>query len=325
MSNQIEMIPVANVVVAETAIRKVDPTNEDYVSLVEDLRHHSLNQPIWVKQTKDADTGILYYELADGGHRLQAFKDLEYDQIPAIVLPEETTKNEMLSIQFRLNKLRIKQTPTQEGQQFKRMLAEDPSLSAADLALMTGYSVAKIKDRLHFTEDKMTPEVLALVETGAISVEKGRLLAQAGKSMQSADIVESAQIVNVDELKAQINTTKKALAGGDDTPKPKEEKQFEPKFKFRDAETVKKEIENGTMASIKYSDPAQQESFLEGVRWACSLDEQTVTEAQEAFELAKAEAARVKKETELAKTQKRIEEMEKKAAALLVAEEPAEA
>ncbi len=312
------MIPVADVVAKETAIRKVDPKNADYIALVEDLRNHALRQPIWVKKTIDKETNQSYYELADGGHRYSAYKELEKEMIPAIVLPEDTDKMTMLSIQFRLNKLRIKQTVTQEGQQFQRMMSENPGLVAGDLADLTGYTVGVIKDRLKFTDEFLTDEVITLLENGAISVPNAKILARAGKSMQSGELVESAQILDGDSLSKQIKTTQKALAdGADPTPKAKEEKHYTPKFKFRNKDNVNQEIEEGTLAKALYDNPVEADAFTEGVRWACSLDDQTVTEAKEAYDLAKSEADRVRADKEIAKAQKKIADMEAKAAALV--------
>lgn len=312
----VQYIDPNNVVVKDTAIRKVDPKKESYINLVEDLRRgNPIHDPIYVKLAKDQETGIEYYELCDGGHRLAASLEVGNDTIPAFVLPEDTPRTLMLGLQFRKNHLRIAQTATQEAAQYQRILAEDPNLSIEDLAKLVGYSVATVKDKLKFTDEHLTPEVINLVDTGKISTANARELSKAGKSLQSGEILQSAQIVTADELKSQIAATKKALSGAEE-PKAKEsKKEFEPKYKVRDRSVIEKEIESGALSQIKYNDPAQQEAFLEGVKWAVSLDEQTVTEAREEFELKIQEAERLKAEKELAKTQKKIAELEAKAAA----------
>lgn len=310
---QVEMIPVKDVVVKETAIRKVESKNADYIALVEDLRKNELHDPITVRSTYDKDIGTHFYELVDGGHRLSAFKELGREDIPAFVFPPETTKIQMLGIQFRKNKLRIQQTATQEAKQYERMMAEG-NLTAEDLSLITGYTVAEINKKLQLGEDKLEANVIKMVENGAISVNNARVLSKAGKSMQNPEIIEAAVVLNATELKQRIDTTKKALADGEDTaPKVKEEKEFEPRFNFRSKDVIKKEIDTGALGGVKFSDPALQDAFREGVLWCVSLDEQTVTEEREAFELAKSEKERVKIEKDLAKQRKKIEDMERKA------------
>ena len=312
--SQVEIVEIKDIVVNDSQIRKVDPKNLDYIAVVEDLRKgNDIHDPVDVRQATDKDTGIAYYELIDGGHRVAACKEVGVTSIKAFVYPEGTTRAQCLGIQFRKNKLRVKQTKTQEAKQFERMMATG-DLTAEDMSLLTGYSVKDVKEILSFGEEKLTPEVIKLVDTGKISVNNARVLSKAGKSMQNEEILDSAMTLNSSELKSQIDTTKKALNLGDDpTPKVKEKKEFEAKYKALDKAVITKEIETGAFAKIMYEDPALQEAFTNGVKWSVSLDEQTVTEAREAFELAEADRERIKAEKDLIKQKEKLEAMERKA------------
>lgn len=308
---QVENIPVVDVQVLDTSIRKVDPENEKYIELVEDLRRGApVGNPIWVKKCIDLETGLETYELADGGHRLAASKEVGNDTIPAFVLPEDTPRHIMLAIQVRNNRLRIKQLPTQEAAQAQRLMSECDGLTIAQLAQLMGYSESGIRNLLKLSSEKLEENVINLVEQGTITVDNARELAKAGKALQTPDLIQAAQTLKPAELKERISSTKKALSAGQ-TPeaKPKEPKKFEPKFKVRDRALIEGEIESGSLAQAKFDNPELQDAFLEGVRWAVSLDEDTVTLAREEFDRKQAEAEQLKKEKELAKQQKRLEEL----------------
>lgn len=312
--SQVDLIDPTDVQVNDTAIRVVDPKNEKFIELLADLqRGNPVGNPIHVALATSKETGGTFYELIDGSHRLAAAKAAGHDTIPAFVWPENTPKIVRLGVQLRYNHLRIKQSVAQEGKQFERILATNPDLTVAQLAKLVGYSEAVLNDRLKFTEKSLKPEVLAAVDSGKISAANARTLAKHGLSMQSPDAIHAATILNTDDLEKKLHTEEQALKGSGETatPKPKEEKKYEPKYKPRDRAIIEAEINSGSLAAVKFADPALQEAFLEGVRWAVALDEDTITEAREAFELNLQKAEELKKEKALAKQRAKIAELEK--------------
>lgn len=312
-SLQIEHIATADVQVLDTAVRPVEDSNENYLNLVEDLkRGNPIHTPIFVKKLTDLATGIQTYELIDGLHRLTASKAVGRDQIPAIVYPEDTPRAVTLGLQLRSNALRIAQKPVQEAKQYERIMAEVPGITVKELAKLVGRSEAIVRDRLKFTPEKLEQKIITLVEEGTITADNARELAKAGKSLQTDDAIQAAMTLKPAELKERLDSTKKALHSGETEPaKPKEEKKFEAKFKFRDRAIVETEIASGDLAKAKFDKPAQQAAFKEALLWVSSQDEDTVTLAREEFDRKQAAAEDLKKEKELSKKKQKYEELKK--------------
>jgi len=314
--DQIELIEVSNIQVKDTAIRTTDVKNLEYIALLEDVtRRKVIDKAIDVVRVKDLDGGIEYYELMDGGHRLTAAKTVGLDLIPAFVWPEDTPLIVRLGVQLRNNVLRVKQNPAQAAKQIVRIVetaaANGENLSISDVAQITGTSEAKLRDILKFTEEHMKPELIAMVESGAVSAANARELAKAGPAMQSAANISAAQVLKTDDLVKKLKTEKQALQQGDTaTPKPKEEKKFEAKYKPRDRAVIEQEIATGSLAAVKFADPAQQEAFVIGVQWAVSLDEDTITAAREEFERKAQQSEELKRERLLAKQRAKLAELE---------------
>lgn len=313
MPTQSEWIAVADVEVRDTAIRPVQLDNEDYLNLLEDLKRGGpILSPIIVRKQTDLASGLETYELVEGGHRLHASKVCNRELIPAFVLPEDTPRAVTMGIQIRSNALRIKQTPVQEARQYERIMAEVPGITVTELAKLAGRPESYVRDRLKFTKERLGEKVITLVEEGTITADNARELAKVSPSLQTEDVIQAAITLQPAELKERLNSVKQALHGGATEPaKPKEPKVFEAKFKFRDRAIVEAEINGGELAKAKFNDPAQQEAFLEGVRWAASLDEDTVTLAREEFDRKISQAEELKKEKELAKKKKQLEELQK--------------
>lgn len=309
---QIEHVDPTDIQVRDTAIRDVNRNAEEYILLKADLeRGNPITQPIVVAKATDRDSGDSYYELIDGRHRLEATLEVGINTIPAVIYPEDTPAVVRMGIQLRNNALRVKQTQQQEGKQYQRLLAMDRDLTTADIAKLVGQSENVVKDRLKLTEEYLKPEVVALVSEGKISARSAKELATAGRSLQSPDLIEAAKILPAEDLKKRIESERKALNSGEaPTPKVKEPKVFEAKYKSRDRSVVEAELASGTLAAAKFTNPAEQEAFLEGVRWAVSLDEDTVTAARDEFERKIQAAEEAKREKELAKLNKRRAELE---------------
>jgi ParB/RepB/Spo0J family partition protein len=310
--NQIELISVADIQVLDTALRETETKDEKYMLMVEDLkRGNGIHSPIFVVKATNLETGIEYYELVDGLHRLSASKEAKLTEIPAIVYPEGTPRWELLGLQIRANTLRIPQKKTQVARQYERIMAEKPGLKIEELAKVVGQSVDFVRDALKFSSEKLDEKVITLVESGTITLDNARELSKAGKKLQNDELIQAAQVLKTEDLKNRITATKQALAAGEkvEPAKPKEPKVFEAKFKARDRAVIMQEIEAGDLAKALYNDPALQEAFTQGVKWGVSLDEDTVSAAREEFERKQQAQEELRKQKELEKHQKRIAEL----------------
>lgn len=311
----IKEIPVAEVVVRDTAIRKVDPKSEKYQSLREDFRRGNAQlSPILVTEEHDEETDTDQFSLVEGRHRLTAFQELGKETIIALIIPPGLSEAEIMGIQLRANALRITQTPSQEGEQYKRMLNSDPDLTVDQIAQISGKTVNEIRGRLKITKEKLGEKTATLVDSGAINLQNARTLATLDPALHDDDTLHAAQVMKPKEFQEHVHAIKTSIRAGEDPKKKAASKEFEVKPKFRDKDTLVSEIESGKLAQAKFDNPGEQEAFLEGIRFALSIDDDTLSEAREKFELQKQEAERIKIEKDIEKAKKKQEELEKQAA-----------
>jgi ParB family chromosome partitioning protein len=123
-SRKTEMVSVAAIIVMPPR-RQVD-TNT-VASLAEAINKIGLQSPIIVRETDTAD-----FILVTGLHRLEAFRRLERDSVPAFVLPASTTETEARMIEISENLHRFELTQLERSNQIDewRELAKVRKLSA---------------------------------------------------------------------------------------------------------------------------------------------------------------------------------------------------
>ena len=153
----IKMVPIADINVSEIAIRGTNIKDEKFLGLKEDIKQRFarkepdyVQQAITVRQVENpADPKSTILVLVDGLQRFTACKELGIKVIPAIDKGKISNMDALRS-QFSMNYHRVAQKPAQEGQQFQRMLVEDPSLTVSQLSALVGCNNNyKLLDRIH--------------------------------------------------------------------------------------------------------------------------------------------------------------------------------
>ena len=177
-------------------------------------------------------------------------------------------------------------------------------------ALPICMSVATLRDKLKLNQEHLSDKAVNLMDSKAISANNAKTLATLPKESQTEELLQAAQTMTTPMFADHVRTVKTSLAKGQD-PKPKKGPvEFEARPKFRDKEVLLNEIKTRALAQAKYSNPAEADAFIEGISYALSLDEETVTQAQEAFELQKQEQARIKQQKEIARLEAKKAEHE---------------
>lgn len=307
MSTNFVELPVESIVVKDTAIRKVDTKTEKYIALVNDLKINGQESPIVVNKVHDEETNTEMFELIEGRHRLTALQELGEKYVLCDV--RELTQEEAMGLQLRMNTIRIEQKKSEESAQLHRLVAAE-GMTIDQLAKITGKSVSTLRDRLKLNTEHLSEKAVNLMDNKSINTNNALTLAKLPKESQTDELIQAAQAMPTKQFQDHVATIKASLAKGED-PKPKKGPvEFEARPKFRDKDILLGEIKTGSLAQAKYIDPGQQEAFIEGISYALSLDEETVTKAREEFELNQQEQARIKAQKEIAKLEARKAENE---------------
>jgi len=307
MSTNFVELPVESIVVKDTAIRKVDTKTEKYIALVNDLKINGQESPIVVNKVHDEETNTEMFELIEGRHRLTALQELGEKYVLCDI--RELTQEEAMGLQLRMNTIRIEQKKSEESAQLHRLVAAE-GMTIDQLAKITGKSVSTLRDRLKLNTEHLSEKAVNLMDNKSINTNNALTLAKLPKESQTDELIQAAQAMPTKQFQDHVATIKASLAKGED-PKPKKGPvEFEARPKFRDKEILLGEIKTGSLAQAKYIDPGQQEAFIEGISYALSLDEETVTKAREEFELNQQEQARIKAQKEIAKLEARKAENE---------------
>lgn len=307
MSTNFVELPVESIVVKDTAIRKVDTKTEKYIALVNDLKINGQESPIVVNKVHDEETNTEMFELIEGRHRLTALQELGEKYVLCDI--RELTQEEAMGLQLRMNTIRIEQKKSEESAQLHRLVAAE-GMTIDQLAKITGKSVSTLRDRLKLNTEHLSEKAVNLMDNKSINTNNALTLAKLPKESQTDELIQAAQAMPTKQFQDHVATIKASLAKGED-PKPKKGPvEFEARPKFRDKDILLGEIKTGSLAQAKYIDPGQQEAFIEGISYALSLDEETVTKAREEFELNQQEQARIKAQKEIAKLEARKAENE---------------
>lgn len=305
--NSFVELPVESIVVKDTAIRKVDTKTEKYIALVNDLKINGQESPIVVNKVHDEETNTEMYELIEGRHRLTALQELGEHYVLCDI--RELSQEEAMGLQLRMNTIRIEQKKSEESAQLHRLVAAE-GMTIDQLAKITGKSVSTLRDRLKLNTEHLSEKAVTLMDNKSINTNNALTLAKLPKESQTDELIQAAQAMPTKQFQDHVATIRQSLAKGED-PKPKKGPvEFEARPKFRDKEILLGEIKTQSLAKAKYVDPAEQEAFIEGISYALSLDEETVTKAREEFELNQQEQARIKAQKEIAKLEARKAENE---------------
>ena len=157
------------------ALRTVNRQSEDYLGLVASIEQKGFMGAISVRPQKDAESGEEYYELIDGLHRFSAAKDAGISEINVDIIP--LSDDLVLEAQILANIHKIETKPAEYTQQLKRILARNPLMTEAELAMKLGKSSSWIQQRLSLTKIE-NEEIISLVNEGKIGLANAYALAK---------------------------------------------------------------------------------------------------------------------------------------------------
>ena len=167
-------IPVGEIRENSAALRSVNRQSEEFIALVGSIKERGVLNAISVRQLKDAETGVEYYELVDGLHRFTAACEAGCETIPAQVL--DLDQLGVLEAQIIANVHKIETRPVDYSKSLQRVMALNPVLTVGELATKLAKSPSWINERLGLL--KLCDTVAKLVNDGKINITNAYALAK---------------------------------------------------------------------------------------------------------------------------------------------------
>lgn len=197
-------LPIDLIAIPELLLRGVDPTDEQFLMLVEDVKANGVQQPIKVREI-ETETGKKYI-LVDGRQRLGAAKEARLPEVPVAI--ETMSDNEAALASIRLNLHRSNPQPAAYGKFLKEYLIRNPATTLSELANELHYTDQWLNDRLRLTN--LTGELAKMVDSGEIALVNGIALSKLPQEEQPA-FADRAKSLNGMEFGQQVSERLKTL------------------------------------------------------------------------------------------------------------------
>jgi ParB/RepB/Spo0J family partition protein len=317
--SSLQEVPLASIRENPVALRQVNRNTEQYMELVDSIRTEGLLNPIVVRPMKDPETDEEFYGLIDGLHRFTAAQDAGLKTIPAHVKSMEDAQ--VLVAQIIGNIHRIETRPVEYSKQLQKILAQDPLLTASQLAKQLGKSTTWVSERLGLL--KIDDNISKLVDEGKINLSNAFVLAKLPKEEQVA-FVDRAMTMTPQEFSATVLERKKALDKARREGRQVASGEFVAPIHMRKLKEVRAEFEKPEVGPAliragKVKDVA--EAFALGIQWVLHQDPTSVEVAKQKDEDRKREQQEKRDLAKNAKAKKKAEEAAVKAARLALESE----
>lgn len=193
MTSKFEDIPVSNIQVPNNLMREVLQETEHFQTLRDSVAQHGLLHPITVRPLEDG------YELVAGAHRLEAYRALGKETIPAKVCP--LTDLDGYALRIMENAARLEATPVQFSRQIYSMFLLDPTLTQAQVAKLIGRSSLWVFNTMSLA--KLLPHIQRFVDNGKIRLCNAYELSKINKRDQEF-FIEKAMSLGIKEFKEEL-------------------------------------------------------------------------------------------------------------------------
>lgn len=296
------------------ALRAVDRESEAFAGLRDSIALTGLLNAISLRKKTEIIDGVevTYYELIDGLHRYCACRDADLKEIPAIL--KDLSDTEVEEAQVMANAHRIETHPVEYTRALNRILAGNPTMTAAELAGRLSKSSTWVSQRLGLL--KLSKEIAALVDDGKIKLSNAIALCKLPQEDQ-VNYVDSAMTMGADEFVPTIQARQKVLRDAARAGRAAKPAEFVPIMRLQKMSDLKSELESPVIGpNLVKAEKAKTAAagFQLGIAWALNIDKASV-DAQRAKAEAKASSlADARKRREADRTAKKAEDAEKKAA-----------
>lgn len=282
---------------------KVEKDRDDYKELLASVKANGVLNAISVRRVGER------LVIIDGLHRYTANDEAGHLFIPATYFPN-VKGDDVMWLQIIGNKAKVDTRPAQYGQQLQKIFALNPMLTRQEMADRLGQSAAWVSERLKLANN-LCDEAAKLVDSGKIPVSTASQLANLSHEAQ-VEWLDRAQSLQPTEaiplIHQAVQRERKAKLAANKAEREAKGDKFEPIPKVRSKADLLEVMYSAqtdfkakgiTSEDLEEIDKAGNEflfGYAEGIRYALSLDEETVNEARQKAQ--NEEAARAEKKAE---------------------------
>lgn len=304
----VQMVPVADIIPSEVALRGVQDKTEEFQNLMDSIKKRGILNSILVCPLPNGK-----FSLVDGLQRFTCAQRLGLSEVPARVM--EMEKRDILESQIITNIHRVKTKPADLAKQMLHLMSLDPTITVQEMARRMSNSTTWVNDTLSLNQ--LVPAAKDAVNSGRMNLSNAYMLARLPVENQDSEInaaLEEPTLKFVPRIKDQLKAIRDAKNSGRDA-----SKEWKPPVHLRAFGAVETEWnalqaggESSVLTLIEASGVAVNEkvkaAVLMAIAWTLNQDPVSIeneTAAHQARVKAREEkeAAR-KKEREAAKAEK---------------------
>lgn len=283
------------------SLRKVNREGAEYQELLHSVKKNGVLNAICVREM--ADENGTYFELIEGGHRLQATLDAGIAHIPATVR-QNVTDTEVLGLQIIGNGKVVRTRPAEFAHGISRYLeAKDSSMTIQQLA--ENLSVSPEWIRKTMTLKSLIPDAANLVDSGRMCVSNAYFLATLPEEEQ-AELLMQATTDKAEVFGPTVVARRKAIRDAKNAAREASgPAAFSPTMICRSGSELKQEAADFESGTLKCENEQELAGWKKAILWAVRFDEagqaEQLQKHQEREAANKASAALRKQATEIAK------------------------
>lgn len=203
MTNSIMEIPISQIIPPHSMLRPVREECLEFLELVDSIRAHGIMNSLLVRPHPHRE-GI--YEIIDGMWRFKACKELHISTLPCIIITENLTEEEFLSIQIQTNAISYETRPIEFAEQLSRMLQLRESVGApmtlTELAKAVSKSSGWVSSRLKLL--KLCNVAKDMIRSGKLHLGKGVILARINNHNYQLEFLEKATSMTTREFEIEV-------------------------------------------------------------------------------------------------------------------------
>ena len=319
---ELKHVPLELIQEPDEALRKVDPSQEAYVGLVQSIRVRGVMNPITVRELRDEETGDIVFGLVDGLQRFSASKDAGLNSIPAHIISCED--GELIEAQIMANIHKIDTRPVEYSRALLKILQNNPLITRTELAARLAKTGAWISERLGLL--KLTEDIGALVDDKKIGLSNAYALAKLPQEEQ-LEYADRAMTMPPQQFTPTVNARVRELRDAKRKGRDAQPEEFQPVPILRTRKELVAEMENPTTGPTlcKEVKPSTDVlAFALGVAWSLQMDPRSAAVQKAKDDERQAERARAREESGLERKRKRAKEAAEKAIKLKKEAEVAE-
>jgi ParB family chromosome partitioning protein len=288
-------------------LRGCNKKADAYVELVQSVKSKGILTPISVRDLGDGTFGLV-----DGLQRWNASLDLGLNEIPAQVIT--ISDGEILEAQIVANAQKIETRPVEYTKALLRLLSMNPALTMGELANRLGKSTSWLNDRFHLL--KLSDQLQGLVNEGKIPLANAYALSKVPDEHQ-AQFIENSMTQPSTEFVPQVQKFVAEIRKAAKEGRTANTDAFIVTPHFQKMKDVEAEIQSGKVADAILSTEGitdAKSGFIAGLKWALSIDKNSIEAAKAKYEQKKKELEEAKEKRKLEREKKKQEDAAKAAA-----------